>query len=179
MHVPRLPSHPASNVGGWVIDWTGWNWLDCTYLVITRNNLSIIWISLSSLSILCIYCILEVLRGQPIKLIFILFLLQNVMNIDEMAVVFFQNQNTYFSKRIDFGPNFLYVLSCWSSQFLRLLSPFKIKGNLKKIRSFHQFSFKLNKLDLLTPQDVYYICTKYDTKNRILKAMFVEKSMKW
>ena len=23
LHVPRLPSQPASNVGGWVIDWTG------------------------------------------------------------------------------------------------------------------------------------------------------------
>ena len=27
LHVPRLPSQPASNVGGWVIDLTGLNWL--------------------------------------------------------------------------------------------------------------------------------------------------------
>ena len=30
LHVPSLPSQTASNVGGWVIDWTGLNWLDST-----------------------------------------------------------------------------------------------------------------------------------------------------
>ena len=30
LHVPRLPSQPASIVRGWVIDWTGLNWLDST-----------------------------------------------------------------------------------------------------------------------------------------------------
>ena len=30
LHVPRLPSQPASNLGVWVIDWTGLNWLDST-----------------------------------------------------------------------------------------------------------------------------------------------------
>ena len=40
LHVPRLPSQPASNVGGWVIE------LAWQYIAMTRNNLSIIWISL-------------------------------------------------------------------------------------------------------------------------------------
>ena len=30
LHVPRLPSQPASNVGGLVIHLTGLNWLDST-----------------------------------------------------------------------------------------------------------------------------------------------------
>ena len=39
LHVPRHPSQAASNVGGWVIDiFLAWT--------MTRNNLSIIWISL-------------------------------------------------------------------------------------------------------------------------------------
>ena len=45
LHVPRLPSQPASNVRGWVIEK---NWLELAwqYIAMTRNNLSIIWISL-------------------------------------------------------------------------------------------------------------------------------------
>ena len=47
MHLGFLPSQLAQ-VGGWVIGWTGLNWLDGTYIVMTRNNLSIIWISIIS-----------------------------------------------------------------------------------------------------------------------------------
>ena len=36
LHVPRLPSQPASNMGGWVIDWNGLNWLDT--VVYNRNH---------------------------------------------------------------------------------------------------------------------------------------------
>ena len=42
LHVPRLPSQAASNMGGWVID--------CTDVTLTRNNLNIIWISLAGMS---------------------------------------------------------------------------------------------------------------------------------
>ena len=45
LHVPRFPTQPASYMGGWVIDSIGWNCLD-KYIAMTRNNLSIIWISL-------------------------------------------------------------------------------------------------------------------------------------
>ena len=45
LHVPRLPSKPASNVGGLVIHYTGLNWLDST-IAMTRNNLCIILIFL-------------------------------------------------------------------------------------------------------------------------------------
>ena len=45
LHVSRLPSQPASNLGVWVIDW---NWLELAwhYIAMTRNNLCIISISL-------------------------------------------------------------------------------------------------------------------------------------
>ena len=43
LHVHRLPFQPAST-GGRLSDWL--NWLDSTYIAMTRNNLSIIWISL-------------------------------------------------------------------------------------------------------------------------------------
>ena len=46
LHVPRLPSQPASNVGGWVIDII-WFEVPWEYIAMTRNNLSIIWISLT------------------------------------------------------------------------------------------------------------------------------------
>ena len=46
LHVPRLPSQPASNAGGLVIHLTGMNWLDSTYIAMTRKNLCIISISL-------------------------------------------------------------------------------------------------------------------------------------
>ena len=45
LHVPRLPSQPAGNAGGWVIDFI-WLELAWKYIAMTRNNLSIIWISL-------------------------------------------------------------------------------------------------------------------------------------
>ena len=45
LHVPRFPTQPASYMGGWVIDSIGWNCLD-KYIAMTRNNLSIVWISL-------------------------------------------------------------------------------------------------------------------------------------
>ena len=45
LHVPRLPSQPANNVGGLVIHWTGLNWLD-SYIAMTTNNLCTISISL-------------------------------------------------------------------------------------------------------------------------------------
>ena len=50
LHVPRLPSQPASNMGGWVIDW---NWLGLAWqsIEMTKNNLCIISISLLSKSI--------------------------------------------------------------------------------------------------------------------------------
>ena len=50
LHVPRLPSQPASNMGGWVIDW---NWLGLAWqsIAMTKNNLCIISISLLSKSI--------------------------------------------------------------------------------------------------------------------------------
>ena len=44
LHVPRLPSQPASNAGGWVIDFT-WLELAWQYIAMTRNNLSIIWMA--------------------------------------------------------------------------------------------------------------------------------------
>ena len=45
LHIPMLPSQTASNVRGWVIEK---NWLELAwqYIAMTRNNLSIIWISL-------------------------------------------------------------------------------------------------------------------------------------
>ena len=45
LQVPRLPSQPVSNGRGWVIDF---NWLELPwqYRAMTRNNLSIILISL-------------------------------------------------------------------------------------------------------------------------------------
>ena len=45
LHVPRLPSRPVSSGRGWVIEK---NWLELAwqYIAMTRNNLSIIWISL-------------------------------------------------------------------------------------------------------------------------------------
>ena len=45
LHVPRLPSQPASSGRGWVIEK---NWLELAwkYIAMTRNNLSIIWIFL-------------------------------------------------------------------------------------------------------------------------------------
>ena len=45
LHVPRIPSQPASSGRGWVIEK---NWLERAwqYIAMTRNNLSIIWISL-------------------------------------------------------------------------------------------------------------------------------------
>ena len=48
LHVPRLPSQPASSGRGWVIDW---NWLELAwqYKAMTRNNLSIIWIFLGTM----------------------------------------------------------------------------------------------------------------------------------
>ena len=45
LHVPRLPSQPASSAGGWVIDLI-WLELAWQYIAMTRNNLSVIWISL-------------------------------------------------------------------------------------------------------------------------------------
>jgi putative component of membrane protein insertase Oxa1/YidC/SpoIIIJ protein YidD len=47
LHVPRLPTQPASYAGGWVI---GFIWLELgwQYIAMTRINLSIIWISLPS-----------------------------------------------------------------------------------------------------------------------------------
>ena len=45
MHVPRLPSQPASSGRGWVIDFI-WLELSWQYIAMTRNNLSIILISL-------------------------------------------------------------------------------------------------------------------------------------
>ena len=45
LHVPRLPSQPAST-GGRLSDWLNWLELAWQYIAITRNNLSIIWISL-------------------------------------------------------------------------------------------------------------------------------------
>ena len=47
LHVPRLPSQVASSGRGWVIDFI-WLELAWQYIVMTRNNLSIIWISLPS-----------------------------------------------------------------------------------------------------------------------------------
>ena len=44
LHVPRLPSQPASSRRGWVIDFI-WLELPSPYIVMTRNNLSIILIS--------------------------------------------------------------------------------------------------------------------------------------
>ena len=48
LHVPRLPSQPAStekDLRGWVIEK---NWLELAwqYIAVTRNNLYIIWIAL-------------------------------------------------------------------------------------------------------------------------------------
>ena len=45
LHVPRLPSQPASSRRGWVIDFI-WFELPWQYIAMTRNNLSIILISL-------------------------------------------------------------------------------------------------------------------------------------
>ena len=45
LHVPRLPSQPASSGRGWVIDFI-WLELAWQYIAMTRINLSIIWISL-------------------------------------------------------------------------------------------------------------------------------------
>ena len=45
LYVPRLPSQPASNTGVWVIDFI-WLELARQYITMTRNDLSIIWISL-------------------------------------------------------------------------------------------------------------------------------------
>ena len=45
LHVPRLPSQPGSSGRGWVIDFI-WLELPWQYLAMTRNNLSIILISL-------------------------------------------------------------------------------------------------------------------------------------
>ena len=48
LHVPRLPSQPAST--GWRLsDWLNWLELAWQYIVMTRNNLSNIWISLATL----------------------------------------------------------------------------------------------------------------------------------
>ena len=40
LHVPRLPSQPASNLGGLVIHWTSLNWLELAwqYIAMTRNS---------------------------------------------------------------------------------------------------------------------------------------------
>ena len=46
LHVPRLYAQPASNMEGLAIHLTGLNWLDSTYIAMTRNNLCIISISL-------------------------------------------------------------------------------------------------------------------------------------
>ena len=45
LHVPSLTSQPAGSEGGWVIDFI-WLELPWQYIALTRNNLSIIWISL-------------------------------------------------------------------------------------------------------------------------------------
>jgi hypothetical protein len=50
LHVSRLSSQPASNAGGWVSDFI-WLELAWQYIAMTRNNLSIIWISLVPISI--------------------------------------------------------------------------------------------------------------------------------
>ena len=49
LHVPRLPSQPASSGRGWVIDFFRLE-LPWQYIAMTRNNLSIILISLISRS---------------------------------------------------------------------------------------------------------------------------------
>ena len=41
LHVPRLPSQPAST-GGRLSDWLNWLELAWQYIAMTRNNLSII-----------------------------------------------------------------------------------------------------------------------------------------